>query len=162
MSKNSAGNSVFIAAKVNDDTGITTTVATAGTPVALKSATLLSSALSDDSGLITLSATNGTFTLDADNQSVEGKYRLHAQIGNLVGGNAKLVTGKWFINGTAADHGTAQVKMAASAVECTMVAESFVELERGDVVDFRYDSTSNGDTVVTKRAVLSLTKLGDL
>ncbi len=164
VSVGSAGALAAIAAKIADATGVTITVTTAGTPVALLSATLLTQDQDLTGGGITFAAATGVFTVAK--ASAVGKYLAIASIGMAKGVNAKVPTAQWFAKEagvTAAAKGSKATKTEpATAVDGNMgVAIAILNLSAvGDTAEVRLDSTTNADTVLVKQGHLVLVKIG--
>jgi hypothetical protein len=158
---NTADNTVFASALVSDGTGITTTVTSAGTYYALKSATLFVAGDADGSSVFTVSATNGTFTV-ADAAGA-GTVELEANICDAIGANSATVTGAW--HRTRAGVTTLigpvlrKVEPGTAARSNLGTARVFDDAQNGDAYDFRYTSGTNSDTVITRQAFLSVKKL---
>lgn len=159
MGYNSPRNPLFFSAKIDNDTGITTTIAAAGTYVVLADASKLEVMVDNSNDLINLDATTGVYTLSS-NPAAAGIYELIADIGNFKGANNALVKGAWH-KGSNKQSGFFETKMAATALESNGCARVIVSLAAGDTVKFMYDSGTNGDTVVTKRATFVIKKLAD-
>jgi len=159
----SAGKSLSIGARVRDGTGITTTVAAAGTPAVVTSATLFTADQDDTGGAITFSGTTGKFTVATQNGV--GKYLVLASFGSVQGVNAKTVLGIIFAvegGATVAAKGLRATKTepATAVAGNAGVAMAVVNLSAvGDTVEIRLDSTTNGDTVVTRDLYVQLVKI---
>lgn len=158
---NAHGDRTYLAAKVSDATGITTTITTAGTPVALKSATLVVASESSASCPYTLDAEDGTITVSSRHGA--GTVRLTAMVGRCKGANDAVVEGSWHrTRGETTTELTPRVCRTepAAAIDadlgpCIVLDDAQVD----DVYDFRFDSDTNSDTVVTKEALLLVEKL---
>lgn len=159
---NTAGNHVYASAEVSDDTGIVTTVATAGTYVAVKSATLFGAGEADGSSCIALSSESGSFTVA--NSCGAGRLALEACLGDVVGANNATLTGGWHRTrgeSTTLVGPVARKKEPATATRGALGCVRTIASARvGDEFDFRFDSGTNADTVTLRQAFFSVTKLG--
>jgi hypothetical protein len=158
---NAHGDRVFFAAKVADATGITTTIAAAGTFVALKDETLLVEAGKSDLCPYSMDAETGVITVDARHGA--GKVRLTATLSRAKGTNSKQPIGAWHrLRGsttTALTPNISFLEPAAALERSHGPAVVFDDAEVGDKYSFRLDSTTNGDTVIVKQASLVIEKV---
>jgi hypothetical protein len=159
---NTDGQAVYASAQIADGTGVTTTVAAAGTYVTVGTAAPLAAGEADGSGAITYTLASNKFTI-ATRQGV-GEIELEACINDGVGTNSKTWTGAWHKVTSAAV--TSQVgpimrrTEAASALrESHGCVKTIVDAALLDTYDFRFDSQTNADTVVTRHAFFRVRKL---
>lgn len=158
---NTAGDAVYASASVSDGTGVVTTVAAAGTYVTVGTAAPLAAALSDGSGCVTYTLASNKFTV-AKRCGV-GHLLLKACGYDVIGTNSKTYTGAWHrvrsgvttIVSPIVRHteGASAVRHAYGCVEM------LVDASLNDTYDFRYDSTTNGDTVTTRNAFFEVRKV---
>lgn len=158
---NDAGDHVYASAVVADGTGSTTTVATAGTYVTVATAAPMAAGEADGSGCITYTLASNKFTVAL--RCGVGELRLRACLNDVVGTNSKSWTGAWHRvrSGTTTQVGPIMRRTeAASALrESHGCVEHIVDASLSDTYDFRYDSQTNGDTVVTRHAQFSAEKI---
>lgn len=159
-SKASAGDSVYNQLKVSDASGFATTVAAAGTPVAVTHATLITAQGEDGSNCITDTATSGRFTVAACGV---GKVLLRVCLNDVTGVNSATWTAG--IYRTRAAVVTAQSPIiretegAAAARDSEGCAENVVLTAEGDTYDVRVDSGTNADTVTIRQMSFLALKL---
>lgn len=160
---NTAGDAVYASAQVADGTGVTTTVATAGTYVTVGTATPLAASEDDGSGCITYTLASNKFTIAL--RCGVGEIELVACINDAVGTNSKTWTGAWHRvrSGSTSLIGpiTRRTEAASALREAHGCVRTIVDAQLGDTYDFRYDSQTNGDTVVTRYANFSARKILD-
>lgn len=158
---NDAGDHVYASAVVADGTGVTTTVATAGTYVTVGTATPLAAGEADGSGCITYTLASNKFTV-ADRCGV-GELRLRACLNDVVGTNSKTWTGAWHRvrSGSTTQVGpiVRRTEAASALRESHGCVEHIVDAALSDTYDFRFDSQTNGDTLTTRHAQFSVEKI---
>jgi hypothetical protein len=149
------GNGTFASLAINDDTGLTITVATGGTFQDVKGTPMIAGVSSGDASL-TVSATNGTIAVPAGKL---GKYRFTAA-GTVIGVNAKTVKLRGALGGTAFSTTTgepaAMAVMPATAEERGFSINCIVNVASAGNVSLQVTSTSNSDTANFKRLQFSL------
>lgn len=161
QSANSAGQHVFASAVVADPAGVTTTVAATGTYVTVATAAPLAAGETDGSGCITYTLATNRFTI-AKRCGV-GEILLSACIDDATGLLSKTWTGGWHRIRSAAL--TQQGPLIRRTEAATAIREShgcvnlIVDAQLGDTYDFRYDSSANADTVVTRHAYFFAIKI---
>jgi hypothetical protein len=161
QSANSAGQQVFASAVVANAAGVTTTIATTGTYVTVGTAAPLAAGEADPSGCITYTLATNTFAI-AKRCGV-GQVLLSACIDDATGLLSKTWTGGWHRTRAAAL--TQQGPLIRRTEAATALREShgcvnlIVDAQLGDTFDFRYDSSANADTVVTRHATFFALKL---
>jgi hypothetical protein len=161
QSANTAGQHVFASAVVADGSGVTTTVATTGTYVTVGTAAPLAAGEADGSGCITYTLATNRFTI-AKRCGV-GIVLLTACIDDATGLLSKTWTGAW--HRIRASTPTLQGPIIRRTEAATAIREShgcvnlLVDAQLGDTYDFRYDSSANADTVVTRHASFIALKL---
>lgn len=158
---NTAGDHVFASAQVADGTGVTTTVAAAGTYVTVATVAPLAASESDGSGCITYTLASNKFTIAK--ACGAGTLKLSACLADVIGTNSKTWTGAWHRvrSGSTSIVGpiTRRTEGATAARGAQGCADIYVAASTGDTYDFRYDSQTNADTVVTRYASFSALKL---
>lgn len=158
---NDAGDHVYASAGIADGTGATTTVATAGTYVTVATATPMAAGEADGSGCITYTLASNKFTVAA--RCGVGELRLRACLNDVVGTNSKTWTGAWHRvrSGTTTQVGpiVRRTEAASALREGHGCVEHIVDAQQSDTYDFRFDSQTNGDTVVTRHAHFVVEKL---
>lgn len=161
---NSGGNEVFAEARVSDGTGVVTTVAAAGTYVTVGTAAPLAAGDTDGSGCLTYTLATNRFTVAASCGA--GKLRLEACINDVIGANNAIVLGAWHrirSGSTTVVSPISRKTEPATAARTTLGCNAeIVSALIGDTYEFRYDSNTNGDTVTTRQANFSVTKLSSL
>lgn len=158
---NTAGNQVYATATVADGTGVTTTVAAAGTYVTVGTATPLAAGEDDGSGCITYTLASNKFTVAT--RCGVGELLLTACLNDVVGTNSKTWTGAWHRvrSGSTTQVGPIlrRTEAASALRESHGCVSHIVDAALSDTYDFRYDSQTNADTVVTRHATFSVRKL---
>lgn len=158
---NDAGDHVYASAVVADTTGVTTTVATAGTYVTVGTAAPLAAGESDGSGCITYTLATNRFTVAL--RCGVGELRLRACIADGVGTLSKTWTGAWhrIRSGTTTLTGPIMRRTEAATAlrESHGCVETIVDANLADTYEFRYDSSANADTVVTRHAFWTVEKV---
>lgn len=164
---NSGGDPIFFAAQINDNTGVTVTVAAAATPQAiLDSGSMLAAAANLSGGALTYSAATGVLT--CANQIAFGNYLVEACGGNTIGVNAKYheleiwaseAGAAKAIKGVASrklEPATAAQSQAGSAI--AVVTLSAV----GDTIEPRVRVETDGNAVVFRDFLFKVTKIGEV
>jgi hypothetical protein len=158
---NTAGDAVFASASISDGTGVVTTVATATTYVTVGTAAPLASGLADGSGCITYTLASNSFTV-AKRCGV-GNLLLKACGYDVIGVNTRTYLGAWHrVRAgvtTVASPVVRQVEAAAAVRQPFGCVEMLVDANLNDTYDFRYDSSTNGDTVTTRAAYFEVRKI---
>lgn len=161
---NSAGDSVFASVGISDGTGVVTTITAAGTYVTVGTAAPLVAGEADGSGCITYTLASNKFTV-AD-VCGRGRLLLRACLNDVVGANNAVVLGAWHrvrSGTTTVASPIVRNTYAASAVRGNLgCVEKIVDASLSDTYDFRYDSSTNADTVTTRQATFSVIKLQSL
>lgn len=158
---NDDGDHVYASAVVADGTGATTTVAGAGTYVTVATAAPMAAGEADGSGCITYTLASNKFTVAL--RCGVGELRLRACLNDVVGTNSKTWTGAWHRvrSGTTTQVGpiVRRTEAASALRESHGCVEHIVDASLSDTYDFRFDSQTNGDTVVTRHAHFSVEKI---
>lgn len=158
---NSAGDHVYASATVSDSSGVTTTISSAGTYVTVGTATPLAAGEADGSGCITYTLASNKFTVAL--RCGVGELRLRACLNDVIGANSAIVLGAWHrVRGgvTTLVGPIARETEGATAARNTLgCVETIVDASLSDTYDFRYDSNTNSDTVVTRQAFFSVEKI---
>lgn len=158
---NTAGDAVYASAEIADGSGVTTTVAAAGTYVTVGTAAPLAAGEADGSGCITYTLASNKFTIAS--RCGVGELELVACINDAVGVNSKTWTGAWHRVRSAVSTQVGPISRrteAASALrESHGCVRTVVDASLSDTYDFRYDSQTNADTVVTRHASFFVRKL---
>lgn len=162
---NTAGNHVYAAVGINDATGVVTTVATADTFVTVGTAAPLVAGETDGSGCITYTLASNKFTIAK--HCGAGTLRLEACLNDVQGTNAKFFEGAWHrvrsatttVAGPVVRGGTEATTAVRASRGCVVayVAASYL-----DTYDFRYDAETGGNTITTRAATFSVTKIKNL
>lgn len=160
---NSAGNAVFNQLRVSDGTGFATTVAAAGTPVAVTHATLITAQAEDGSLCITDTPTGGSFTVAACGQ---GKVRLSVCLGDVIGVNSATWTAGIYRTRSASTSAVSalirEVEPGTADRESAGCIEAVDSAQTGDVYTVRVDSGTNADTVTIRQMSFGIEKLSSL
>lgn len=159
---NDDGDHVYASVQVSDATGVVTTVAAAGTYVTVGTAAPLVAGEADGSGCITYTLATNKFTVAA--RCGVGELRLMACINNAIGANSATVLGAWHqVRGgvtTLVGPKLSSKQLATAAQNPLGCVTTIVDATTvGDTYDFRYDSSTNADTVTTRAAFFSVEKL---
>lgn len=158
----SAGKLMSIEAVIRDATGITTTVATAGTAVALVG-TAFAAGKESSGGSLTWTPASGKVAVAK--QSGVGRYLAIFSCGDAIGANSARPSAQIFaVEGGAAvaakGNLAAKTEPATAARGNLGVCMAVVDLSAvGDTVEIRLDSTTSGNTVLIRDASLQLIKI---
>ena len=145
------------AAQINDATGITNTITTAGTVQELKGALFLE-VLNTLPTALTWSAANGTLTV-AKHQAA-GKYLAEFFPSNTIGTNAAQKIHHIGVDGVVKGAPSSDKEAATAVGTSAGAAVAVIDLVVGSVVTVEQDVGTNGHAITTKSGTLVLTKIG--
>lgn len=145
-------------AQVRDNTGITTTVTTAGTPLPVKGA-LFTEARNELPAAMSWSPGNGELTITG--KAAAGVYDIEVIAGDAIGSNGGAKILRAAKNGVGVGTFSRETE-PATAVRTSMGAAiaTGVSLAVGDKVSVLADVATNGHVVITRDLTLKLTRVG--
>jgi hypothetical protein len=155
---NTGGTPLLLAAKINDGTGETITVAAAATPQPILSATLFNADVDNTGGLLTFDGTTGVVTV-ADAKAI-GSYEVQAVVGDGQATNSAVVDVEiWASIGGAAK---AQIGIGARKTELSSASRMSMgpamavwsPTAVGDTVEARVRVGTNGHALIIRDFLL--------
>lgn len=147
---------VFVAA-VNDATGITNTVAAAGTPQELEGA-LFTQVLNTLPDALTWTPASGE--LSVTRKQGAGKYLIRFSPSFTIGTNAGVKIHHIGKNNAVVGVQSRDQEAATAVGTSAGDAVAVVDLDVGDVVTVEQDVGTNGHAITTRRATLTAIKIG--
>lgn len=124
----------------DNDTGFTSTVTTAGTPVVIANAGLTAGP-ADSEGMFTVAATSGTITCN-----FTGTVLAQVAVALKPGTDADTVEITITKGGTSVGVSARQTTPTVLNTLETIATQACIAVTKGDVLDVRHDSNNNSDT----------------